>query len=321
MHEDSPDSKQTFMGLDLTPLEKQNAPDLGRHLLVALSGHAKAGAGLEFVSHFFTQRENVNLTLFHIPAIPGAVWAEEASYETLGALEHRSEASVSKGQRLVAEARRRLMEAGFDPERITDRVVTPQMSKGHDIIRAAASGSYDAVVLGRRAQVGLGEVMDKSVSRDLIEDLNSAISFPLWICRLPEPGRRNVLLCVDGSPPSDRITDHVGFMLASEPGHTVTVFHVCPGGDKCTAEAEAVTGRAVDMLVEAGMPPDRIIRTIRPGTNPARIIEAEYDAGGYAAVAIGSSGRGRSLWDKIFVGSVARTVFRQLSGAALWVCF
>jgi nucleotide-binding universal stress UspA family protein len=296
MHEDSPDSKQAFMGLFSLRKEMADEPGLGRHLLVALSGHAKAGAGLEFVSHFFTQRENVNLTLFHIPAVPGAVWAEEASYETLGALEHRSEANVDKGRRLVAEARRRLM-------------------------GAAASGSYDAVVLGRRAQVGLGEVMDKSVSRDLIEELHNAISFPLWICRLPEPGRKNVLLCVDGSPPSDRITDHVGFMLASEPGHTVTVFHVCPGGDKCTAEAEAVTGRAVELLVEAGMPPDRIIRTIRPGTNPARIIEAEYDAGGYAAVAIGSSGRGRSLWDRIFVGSVARTVFHQLSGAALWVCF
>jgi nucleotide-binding universal stress UspA family protein len=293
---------------------------LGRHLLIALSAHSKAGAGLDFITHFFTERAHISLTLFHIPTSQAAVWAEETSYETLDVLETRAAASAGKGRKLVEDARRRLVAAGFDPEKISERLATPQMSKGHDIVREAGGGKYDAVVLGRRAQVGLGEVMDKSVSRQMLEGLCNAISFPLWICRLPEADRRNVLLCVDGSPPSERIADHVGFMLAREPGHAVTVFHVCQNGG-CSPESRAVVDRAVALLREAGMPEARIRTEIRPGSTPSRLIEDEYHAGRYAALAIGSSGTGRGLWNKFFVGSVASTVFRQLSGAALWVCF
>jgi nucleotide-binding universal stress UspA family protein len=321
MHDDTPEAARPVIDPSLTPSGRERGEDdLDRHLLVALSAHSKAGAGIEFITHFFTAREHVGLTLFHIPANQAAVWAEEASYETLDALETRVAASAGKGRRLVADARRTLVDAGFDPEKIVDKVVTPQMGKGHDLIREAARGRYDAVVLGRRAQVGLGEIMDKSLSRQLLEGLSHSISFPLWICRLPEHDRRNVLLCVDGSPPSERMTDHVGFMLAREPGHTVTVFHVSPGGAD-TPEVRKVTDRTVALLVEAGMPEERIAVTVRAGTSPARLIEAEYHAGRYAAVAIGSSGAGRGLWDRLFVGSVARTVFDDLSGAALWVCF
>ncbi|MUM77804.1 hypothetical protein GKC30_09175 [Pseudodesulfovibrio sp. F-1] len=319
-HENS-DGSRPVIDPGLTPSGREPGRDnLDRHLLIALSAHSKAGAGIEFVTHFFSAKANLDLTLFHIPAGQAAVWAEETSYKTVEALETRAVAGHGKGRKLVGDVKHVLAAAGFDPERIHERVVAPQKSKGHDLIREAARGRYDAVVLGRRAQLGLGEIMDKSLSRHLLEGLSHAISFPLWICRLPEPDRRNVLLCVDGSPPSERITDHVGFMLAREPGHTVTVFHVSPGGEDAP-EAHAVMDRALALLAEAGMPRERIATVVRKGANPARHIEAEYEAGRYAAVAIGSSGAGRGLWDRLFVGSVARTVFADLSGAALWVCF
>ena len=321
MHDDNSGTGRPVIDPNLTPSGRHKGDDaLDRHLLVALSAHSKAGAGIEFLTHFFTAREHIGLTLFHIPASQAAVWAEEASYETLDALETRVAAGEGKGRKLVDGAKRTLVAAGFDPEKITDKVVSPQMSKGHDLIREAGQGRYDALVLGRRAQVGLGEIMDKSLSRQLLEGLSHSISFPLWVCRLPEHDRRNVLLCVDGSPPSDRMTDHVGFMLAREPGHTVTVFHVNPGGEDAP-EVRVVIDRAVALLMEAGMPEERVTTTVRIGSNPARLIEAEYQAGRYAVVAIGSSGSGRGLWDRLFVGSVARTVFDDLSGAAMWVCF
>lgn len=86
-------------------------------------------------------------------------------------------------------------------------------------------------------------------------------------------------------------------------------------------DAEAVVNHAVDVMVEAGMPVDRIAQMIRRGSNPARLIKEEYDAGNYAAVAIGSAGTDRGFWNKLFVGSVAQAVFKDLQGTALWVCF
>ncbi len=309
-------------GLSPAGREKEN-PDspLKRHLMLPISKHSKAGAGLEFVSKFFTAKDDVSLTLLHIPPSQAAVVAEETSYESLDLLETQAAAEHKRGRVVVDDARRKLMAAGFDKENLEDRIASAQVSKAHDIIREARAGRFDAVVLGRRAQVGLAEVMDKSVCRELLEGLADSISFPLWICRLPDHERKNVLLCVDGSDPSERMADHTGFMLAHEPGHGVTVFHVQDPSRSDTSEAQAVMDHTIDVLKQAGMPEDRISVMIRRGTNPARLIQGEYDAGNYAAVAIGSAGKDRGLWDRMFVGSVARTVFKELRGAALWVCF
>lgn len=291
------------------------------HLLLPLSSHSKADAGLSFISRFFSDNSSVRLSLMHIPPSQAAVWAEETSYESLDVLEVQAVSADKKGRKVIADARRTLQNAGFDPDKIDEKVQPPQMGKARDIIREARKGRYDAVVLGRRVQAGLIDIMDQSVCREMLEALADSISFPLWLCRLPEAGRKNVLLCVDGSDPSDRMTDHVGYMLSHELGHEVTVFHVHDPGKHAHMEAEATVNHAVDILIEAGMPLDRIKKDVRRGGNPARLIETEYDAGNYAAVAIGSAGTDRGFWNKMFVGSVARNLFKELHGAALWVCF
>ncbi len=254
-------------GLSPSGREKKKSDEpLDRHLLLALSRHSKAGSGLEFISHFFTEKKDIRLTLLHIPPSQATVWAEETSYESLDILENQAATANKKGRMVIDEARRKLTAAGFDPEKIEDRLSSPQMSKAHDIIRETREGRFDAVVLGRRAQAGLADVMDHSVCRDMLEGLADTISFPLWACRLPEQGRKNVLLCVDGSDPSDRMTDHAGFILAHKPGHTVTVFYVHDPAKSDHLDAEAVIDQAIEVLKEAGMSGDRITMMIRRGT-------------------------------------------------------
>ncbi len=119
--------------------ESSKAP-LDRHLLLALSKHSKAGAGLDFVSNFFTAKEDIHLTLMHIPPAQAAVWAEETSYESLDVLETQAATLDKKGRMVVDTAKRKLMAAGFIPEKIEDKILQPQMSKAHDIIREAREG-------------------------------------------------------------------------------------------------------------------------------------------------------------------------------------
>lgn len=290
-------------------------------VLIPMAKHSKARAGLEFVSSFFTDKQLVKATLMHIPPSQAAVWAEETSYESVDLLETQAAAADKKGRAVVEHASRLLQAAGFPAENIKEKVASPMMSKAQDIIREARTGMYDAVVLGRRVQEGLADLMDQSVCREMLEGLSDSISFPLWLCRLPEKDRKNVLLCVDGSEPSDRITDHVGFILSHASNHSVTVFHVHDPAKVDPLEAECIVNQAVELLVEAGVHPERINPVTRRGSSPARLISEEYDSGGYAAVAIGSAGSDRGFWNKLFVGSVAQTVFKDLHGAALWICF
>ncbi|WP_319543201.1 universal stress protein [uncultured Pseudodesulfovibrio sp.] len=296
-------------------------PSATPNLLIPLAKPSKAGAGLDFITHFFTNKATIQLTLMHIPPSQAAVWVEETNFESVDLLDMRIKTADRQGKAIVEHAGRKLRAAGFPAENIKEKVAPPQMSKAKDIIREASKGLYDAVVLGRRVHEGLAEIMDQSVCRELLEGLSHAISFPLWLCRLPEPGRTNVLLCVDGSDPSDRMADHVGFMLSHDPGHTVTVLNVHDPAKSNPLDAESIVNHAVEVMVEAGMPMDRIIQRIIRGTNPARLIREEYLGGKYAAVALGSAGADRGFWNKLFVGSVARTLFKDLRGAALWVCF
>ena len=55
-----------------------------------------------------------------------------------------------------------------------------------------------------------------------------------------------------------------------------------------------------------------------PEVRKAILDEAEQ--GRYAAVAVGRTGAGQGLLEKIFMGSVSDTLFRELERAALWVC-
>lgn len=303
---------------------KKNTDDRAQvapHLLVPVSNHSKAGDGLNYLTRFFTEKESVHLTLMHIPPSQAAVWVEETSYESLDVMETRAAAADRRGIKVVDDAKRKLIAAGFKEENLEAKVAPPQVSKAHDIIREAREKRYDAVVLGRRVQVGLGDIMDPSICRELLEGLRQLISFPLWVCRLPGIDHTDVLLCVDGSDPSDRMADHVGYVLSHEPGHRVTVFHVYNPSKTDPMDGEAVVENAVRVLREAGLTEDRIDRVVVRSANAKRRIMEEYAAGTYSAVAIGSAGAGRGFWDKLFVGSVARSVFKELQGAALWVCF
>lgn len=153
-------------------------PMVTPNLLVPLAKHSKAKAGLEFISHFFTNKEAIRLTLLHIPPSQAAVWAEETSYESIDLLETQAITADKKGRVVVEHAKRQLQAAGFPGENIESKIDPPQMSKARDILREARNGMYDAVVLGRRVQEGLADVMDQSVCREFLEGLSDSISFP-----------------------------------------------------------------------------------------------------------------------------------------------
>ncbi len=96
---------------------------------------------------------------------------------------------------------------------------------------------------GRRGYLLLESVLSTSLTKRMF-DLD--LDFPIWVCKNPYENCRNVLLCVDGSAASIRVAYHVGFMLADEDHHSVTLFHVNTGRKK--EHIEAILGEAGEII-------------------------------------------------------------------------
>jgi hypothetical protein len=288
---------------------------MNKHLLVTISEDSSAQRALRFVCAFFTQKEDIRLTLFNTAPLPPAVWPEETSFESLRENEANVEAIIASGQRAMAKAREVFVNGGFSPAQVDDKIVARNFSRIIDIIKEGESGLYDAVVFGRRALLKLENFLDKSASEEMLE---AKFAFPLWICREVDYNRHGVLLCVDDSEAFRRMADHVGFILQGETAHPVTLLRVVKKSD-ATISPEGLFGDAISTLEDNGFP-TRLIRTrlVVSDDVPGSILR-EAEEGRYAAVAVGRTGMRKGPLARIFASSVTLALFQRLTGAALWV--
>lgn len=289
---------------------------MDRHLLVTISHDPRHLHGVRYVAYFFRDKRNIRLTLFNVVADAPAVWAEELSYETLTQGEEQAKRNLDRSLKVLAECKSILVQHGFDPAMIDTKHTSQGMSRTRSILKEGEEGLYDAVVLGRRGVMRLEEILDESVTKGLLME---EVTFPLWICRDPEWGRRSVLVCVDGSEPSLRVADHAGFMVAPDKDHNLTLFHVRRPGEPLD-QVERLLTQAREVLEHNGVEPERISLRVEESTKPAQAILREAGERRYAAVAVGRTGAGGGLLSRLFMGSACMALFRELREAALWTC-
>jgi nucleotide-binding universal stress UspA family protein len=285
------------------------------HLLVTVSDDSSALHGVRFLTGFFQVKREILLTLFYTAPQPSAVWPKEMNYESLSRMEEQSQQIERKGRTALGRAKSRLVENGFRPENIELKLVFRQNTKALDIIQEAEKGLYDAVVLGRRGLSRLEEaILQESVTKSLLCEETVA---PMWICREPETGRKNVLVCVDGSEPSYRMVDHVGFILSRARGHHMTLLRVAALADE--GESRKIFGQSRRILEENGYPLDHVKEKTLESRNVPQAILSEVEEGKYAVVAVGRSGTGGCSLRSLFLGSVSLALFRETRNAVLWV--
>jgi nucleotide-binding universal stress UspA family protein len=291
---------------------------MDKHLLVTVSEQQSTLYGVRFAGNLFSNREGVKFTLFYAVPRGPQVWTGEKDYESVNEAEIQAKKNENRGRKALRAAQQELMKMGFEEEQIKTKLQHRRFSKAVDIIQEGAEGLYDAVVLGRRGLSRLEEAFDESVSKEVLEEKSN---FPIWICRKPDLERKGVLVCIDGSDASERILDHVGFILAGEEEQEVTLLSVNNSRKRSKKETEAILLTAGDSLVKNGLPSEMIKTLVIEDTNVARAILTEAENGLYSAVASGRTGAGQGLLGKIFMGSVSTRLFRELEGAALWLCY
>ena len=281
-----------------------------RHLLVTVSEKNDNLFGVRFLGSFFEEKNGMKVTLLYLtPRPPGRF---EKDMDT----EQRLKKSEAKGNKALRNAKSELLKAGFDEEQIKTKLRPARIGKVNEIIQEGSEGKYDAVVLGRRGLSRLEETFDESVTSALLEQ---EWGFPLWICRKPDTKRKDVLACVDGSDASNRMLDHVGFILGQAIHQNVTLLTISKKGTVGDKDADEVLYESKRALMKVGISNERIRYQVIPEANAGKAILKEASARHFAAVAVGRTGKAMGFLKKIFVGSVSRTLFQELEGAALWL--
>jgi nucleotide-binding universal stress UspA family protein len=288
-----------------------------KHLLVTVSDQKSAMYGVRFVGTFFASKEAIKLTLFYTTPKPPAVWEGERTSSSYSQREQMIREYEKKGRVAMETAKQELLKLSFKDTQIEMKLRPRMISKADDIIQEGSRGLYDAIVLGRRGLSWIQEAIDGSVSKDILE---KKFNFPFWLCRRPEPDRKNMLVCVDGSDAAYRMVDHVGFILGQEKKHETTLLTVKKKGSTSGETIENIFAKSKEHLLNNEFPENMIETKVIDDGSVAKGIIREANQRKYAAVAIGRTGTGQGFLKKLSMGSVSDTLFREMEGAALWVC-
>lgn len=288
-----------------------------KHFLVTVSEQHSTHYGIRFLGGFFAGRTDLRITLFYTAPKPPARWEGESGGDSARLGVQMVKGYEGKGRRALGDGKKQLIKMGFREDQVWTKFQVRRVSKVADILQEGGQGSYDAVVLGRRGLSWLEEAFDESVSKEILE---KKATFPLWVCRHPEEDRKNLLLCADGSDGANRAADHVGFILSNEKSHGVTVFTVQTSKKDGRQKGEAALSLARKHLAGYGFPEGLITEKIVSRGDEGETILEEARQGRYAAVAVGGPKGGQGFLSKILGGSVTNRLFRELEGAALWIC-
>jgi len=291
--------------------------EMERHLLVTVSGDFSALWGVRFVGRFFSDKKDLKVTLFYTsPRQIATAWERWHDRAAVARIKSQTEQSLQKGRDALDHAKKFLSGLGFDDEQVDTKLILRQYSKLMDIIQEKEKGLYDAIVLGKRGLTWLQETVEDSVSKGLLQQ---NIGAPVWICRSLDLERKNVLLCVDGSGSSYDMADHVGFMLAGESGHGVTLFHVGKAQGPASPDVEEIFKKNKKILMDNGFLERSIEIKAVPSGNAVKAILGEAESGRYGVVAVGRTRDEGGLLSGIFPGSVSLALFRKLEDSVLWV--
>jgi hypothetical protein len=285
-----------------------------RRLLITVGDDPNSLYGAHFVSSFFRNKGDMKLTLLHIaPAFESMEVKEGLRLHEMDQI--LSKIYAKKGREALETSKRILLNQDFSSHQISIKLICKHYGMIQDILEEARQGDYHAIALGRRGYSIFEKALYPRLSQEVM-DLN--IDFPFWVCRRPQRGLKNVLLCVDGSDCSMRAARHVGFMVGREEQHKITLFFVDDGSSK---DVEVTFGKVRQELAKYSIKDASVGTLIVEGPDAAKIIRKESSTGSYAVVSVGRYGIGNeSASEKRFMGTRSLELIETLERAALWVC-
>jgi len=212
-----------------------------------------------------------------------------------------------------------LSQSNMSVDSMITKSFAERYGKIKDILQEGTAGLYDAIILGKRASYTLQWLFERpadETAKAIIQD--SSLSTPLWICPLPESGRRNVLVCVDGSEGSYRAVDHVGYILSLQDQHNITLFIVDNGAGLNTSE---IFEKSIEILTDHKISQERIHTRMNIGLNVAGTIMSYAQNNNFAAIAVGLQGVNKGFLKSIkLAGGTTASLITRAEKVSIWCC-
>lgn len=290
-----------------------------KHFLVTISNDIEHLFGIRFLCSFFNTIGKHQVTLLHICRTDDNAMAKTLNQMWQGPNEGIEGQITVQARRAISKAKEMLTQHNMAIEHMMTKTCAERYGKVKDILHEGAQGLYDAIILGRRASYSLQWIFERPADETvqaIIRD--SGCTTPLWICPESEPGRTNVLICLDGSENSLRAVDHVGYIVAGQEQHKITLFHAV-GGTK--GMDDEIFQRAEALLHAHDIAAGRISRKTNRGLSVVGTIMGELEHGRYAAVAMGLRGEKQEREKSVGIaGGTAAKFISKLEKASLWIC-
>ena len=274
-----------------------------KHLLLTVGDDVSASYSLRFMRDFFTDFCSMRITILYIA--PKRLDQPAAAQKS------------PHGQAILDKAKKWFIENGGCSEAQVETMLVPaKVSTAEAIIAEGHRGLYDAVILGQRGYFWIQQMMQSGVSHSLLE---KEFDFPIWICKRPSTiPQKNVLLAVDDSTPCLRMADHMGYILASEPQHEITLFHAhtTESPDK---KALHNLEEAKETLLSHGIAEQRIRSSIVQAKDPGKAVIEEAARLKTAVVGVGRGAHKKSIRESLFSGSVSLKLLHEMEQRNMWI--
>ena len=305
-------------------------------IVVPIDGSENDLMSLDYINRIFGPRHNLRLSLVYLlPKLPTILVEESSkSRETMDELRQIEKRSNQMAERILTEAKDRLMQVGFTARAVEAVFRKIEVGVARDICSwAETSRKADAIIISSRGRSRLEAFFTGEIANKVLEYVKVC---PVWMVK----GRvksKNVLLAVDHSENAMRAAAHAGFMLAGTDAK-VTVFHSkrdlrrfvpeevleeFPGVKKFwQRKAGDVVApymkKAREILIQAGLAENRIsVKLVDGSRSAARDILKEAEEYTIGTIIIGR--KGSSDVKDYSMGSITKKVLDGASDMAVCV--
>ena len=292
---------------------------MNKHFLVTVSNDYEHLTGVEFVCSFFKKLSEHQITLLHICRLD-ANDMNKVLLERWDRPDDKVQGKLTVGSRkAMNKATELLNQSKMSVDKMITKTFPERYGKVNDILNEGSQGLYDAVILGKRASYALQWMFDRPADETAQAIIrNSALSTPLWICPEIESGRKNVLICVDGSENSFRAVDHVGYILSHQDQHSIRLLHIENGAG---IDSDDLFHRSKKILQNHDIADNRISTETTWGLNVAGTIMNYSEKNGFAAAAIGLHGHEKGLLKSVnLAGGTTSSLIKRAAKVSLWCC-
>jgi nucleotide-binding universal stress UspA family protein len=305
-----------------------------KRILLAVDDSSHSKKTVQYAARVSSAAKDVTYTLFNVEALIPRIFTTAAETDPqVRAQVTQLTRQNSRAAKYAVKACKDLMVHEGVPESRVEAVTEPmQVGMAKDILNQAEQGSYDAIVLARRA---LTPSRDFFIGTTAEKVVDHAIDIPVWIVAGGDVSMK-IMIAVDGSENSLRDVEHIVHMVGAHPDLRLTLFHVLPhlrhyysvDFEKENPQLQEILKhedkRCMDVFYEeayqrfkkAGMKKSQIdIKISTRSHDISTAILGEAKTGHYGTVVIGRRGER----DAFFTGRIAMRLVQKVTDQTLWV--